>query len=57
MVFSPLTLIFRFPTKRSQLTKWVCKSLKQRIYVNTQDNSFVQCVSPNFDTACEVQHL
>ncbi|MEH1991384.1 hypothetical protein [Nostoc sp.] len=24
----------------------VCKSLKRRIYVSTQDDSFVQCVSP-----------
>jgi hypothetical protein len=27
----------------------VLKSLKQRIYVNTQDDSFVKCVSPNYD--------
>lgn len=25
----------------------VCKRLKRRIYVNTQDDYFVQCVSPS----------
>ena len=41
-----LTLIFRhFLGDRNQ-QKVVDKSLKRRIYVDAQDDSFVQCVSP-----------
>ncbi|MHC5596592.1 MAG: hypothetical protein ACYTXC_11680 [Nostoc sp.] len=46
MIFSASNLIFLFLTKRSQPTKGFYKSLKQGLYVDTQDDLFVQCVSP-----------
>jgi hypothetical protein len=33
----------------AKISKVMPKSLKQRIYVNTQDGYFVQCVSPIAD--------
>ena len=48
MTFSASSLIFLFPIERAQPTKGVYKSLKQRVYVGTQDDSFVQCLSPKY---------
>ncbi len=41
---APASLTLRYRCR--QQSKATAKSLKQRIYVNTQDNYFVQCVSP-----------
>jgi hypothetical protein len=46
MIKSASSLIFLFPTKRSQLRRVIDKRLKRRIFVDTQYSSFVQCVSP-----------
>jgi hypothetical protein len=55
MGFQALSLIFLFRTMQSlrdevvrSQQKVIFKSLERRIYVDTQDDSFVQCVSPNF---------
>jgi hypothetical protein len=47
-VFKAFIWVFQSYFGDRQQSKATSKSLEQRIYVDTQNSSFVQCVSPIF---------
>ncbi|QFS50183.1 hypothetical protein GXM_07677 [Nostoc sphaeroides CCNUC1] len=44
-------MVFRHFLGDRYLSKMIDKSLKRRIFVDAQDNKFVQCVSPIMETS------